>query len=149
MVLASGGSRLQRMAARIALVAVALGVVLLIAAPARPAPADQEPQGLKFDVRCQRTGSSLDHGGLGAISCALVVTGLPAPLGDEVTVTLFRADDRADSPSGSAPTDTVIADEAHSAAPGQPVLVSRYLPFVSPIPPPTFLRVADPPPKSL
>lgn len=140
--------RTRRTAVRIALAIVALSAVMLIASP-DPATAERpEHKGVQFDVRCTHTGSSFDAQG-DSVTCAVVVTGLPEPLDEQVTVTLFRTTGSPSIARGSVPSDTAVADEAPAIIPGTPVLVSRHLPAAPPLLPPVSIRVPEPPPKSV
>jgi hypothetical protein len=140
---------IRRVAVRISLVALMLSAVAVVASPGRAVTQEQASDGLRFVVSCTQIGPAPESGGIGPVSCTLTVSGLPEPLEDQVSVVLFSADDAGDVPNDPAPSDTVVASEAPAIAPGAPVLVSRHLPIVPPLPPPISPQVPEPPPKSL
>lgn len=140
---------MRRVAVRIGLAALTLAAIVLVASPGSLMVQGAEPDGLQFTLRCTQTQAAPDSGGIGPLTCTLTVSGLPNPLEGQVSVTLFTADDPGGTPSGSAPSDTVVASEAPAIAPGAPVLVSRRLPVAPPPPPPISPQVPEQPPKRL
>lgn len=139
----------RRIAIRLGLALLTLGLIVLVASPDPPLVQGSGPEALQFSIQCKRTGGSPEAGSLGLVTCALVVTGLPDPLEDKVSVTLLTVDDSTPSPAGSAPSDTVVADEAPADTAGTPVLVSRHLPAAPPLPIPVSFQVPEPPPKGV
>ncbi len=134
----------RRAALRGALAALALAAVLVVGARGPGGEGASDPEGLQFRFECTKTGDSLD---VGAVSCALVVSGLPSPLQDHVSVTLLSAVRSPETPHASAAGDTLTASEAPAITPGAPVLVTQQLPLAPPVLPPVSLQVPEPPPK--
>lgn len=145
----NAAERIRRMSVRFALATLTLGAILLIAGPGPADLSGSEPEGLQFEVRCAHTGAAADGGDIGAMTCALVVSGLPEPLQDQVSLTLFTAGDRSDTPSNPGTSDTVVASEAPDMTPGAPALVIRSLPIAPPPPLPLTPQVPEQPPKAL
>ncbi len=134
----------RRAALRGALAALALVAVVIFGARGPGGEDASEREGLHFRFECTKIGDSLDAG---AVSCALVVSGLPSPLRDHVSVTLLSAVHSPDAPHASAAGDTLAASEAPAITPGAPVLVAQQLPLAPPLPPPVSLQVPEPPPR--
>ena len=148
---ADAGNRTQLArgaAVRLALLLLVLAVIALLAGPGRAAEQDQGER-LQFKVQCARSASSHDASGLEGVTCALVVSGLPHPLGDKVAVTLFSVAGPPESPQDSVPPDTVVASEPPALDAGVPVLVTRQLPVAAPQQLPFLLSVPEPPPRSI
>ena len=97
--------------------------------------------GVQFAVDCYEQD--------GALTCVLKVTGLPEPLQDDATVTLFTTD-----LGSSQSNDSVTNAVSVTADVGQhdldvPRAVTTVLEFSQPRPAPAILLVPDQPPKSL
>ncbi len=139
----SEASGARKVAVRLAILAFALSAIALVASPG-PSLHSEEAEGLQFEVRCAETGGSA-----GQMSCALVISGLPSPLQDQVSVALFTAYGTDDTPADPATSDTVVAAEAPDLSPQTPTSVVRSLPIAPPAPSPRTPQVPKQPPKSL
>ncbi len=100
-------------------------------------------EGLRFEVQCRESG--------GRSTCTLVVSGLPAPLNDTVSVTVrVTQTDKTGEPAhqGFVAT-TMPSSEVLPISVGAPMLVSRALPAAPPPPHAAVPQVPEGPPKSL
>jgi hypothetical protein len=137
-------THLRRAGVGVALAAVTLAAVLLVGGATQDAPTS-EPQGLQFGIRCAQS----DTGEVSSVTCALVVSGLPEPLEDQVALAVFPGRDTSEAPGPSAAPDTVVVSEAPDVSPGAPALVTESLPMAPPPPVPLTPQVPQQPPKAL
>ena len=138
----------RRAALRLALAVLALAAVLLMGGRAPAGATPGEHQGVRFSVRCEQTGQT-DRNQLGSITCALIVSGLPAPLNYRVAVTLLTEPAPHQGPTGSAHSDTLTASDLPAFTPDAPSLVSREVSSTPLQPQAAPLHILPPPPKSL
>ncbi len=143
------GRPMRSVSFRLLLAAFVVAVGAFSIGSGRAASKDMDSGGPRFVVRCSHAGRLAGGGGLGDVTCVLKVTGLPAPLDEEVSVTLVSGDDVPDVPSGKSAGDTFVSSEAPPTGAGGPVLVSRRLPVTPPPPLPVAPEVPQEPPRSL
>jgi len=141
---------MRRAALQIGLVALTLSVVAVLSNSASGVSGNSEPAGPKFVVACTQTGQATQGGGTGSLTCTLKVTNLPAPLEDEVVVTLSSTVIAEEGQPDVAPSSgTNTSTGTPEAELGGPSLVSRDLaPALHP-PPPVVPQVPTQPPRSL
>lgn len=125
-----------KFATRAALTALALAAVVLMASSGTEAPSSGS-QAIQFRYECNGQ------------ACALVITGLPDPLGAEVTVKLSSAASTPELVYAAVSGDTVVASETPITDVSAPALVRRVTSPPPPQPPAVSLDVPNPPPRSL
>ena len=140
---------MRKVTVLLALAALHLSVLWLVAEPGTAASQEAEPGGLQFTVQCSEARTASGGGDIGALTCTMIITGLPDPLQDQISVTLSTADVVGAAPGDPAPGDTVVASEMPIITPGAPSVVSRQLPIAPPAPLAISPHVPQEPPKSL
>lgn len=109
----------------------------------------QEPDGPGFTIRCTWEGDAAGNVDIGPVTCTLKVTGLPDPLQDDVTITLFTTGGADEDTGDSTPVASFVSADVQESFLGMPVFVSRQSPAALPPPLPRSPQVPAQPPQSL
>ena len=121
---------------------VLMSAVALVAGQGALAADDPSEQaGVNFAVDCYEED--------GTLTCVLKVTGLPDPLQDDATVTLFSEDLGDQQPNDSMTNAVSVSADVGQYDLDVPRAVTTVLEFSQPRPAPAVLLVPDQPPKSL
>jgi hypothetical protein len=119
-----------------------MSAVALVAGQGALAADDPSEQaGVNFAVDCYEED--------GTLTCVLKVTGLPDPLQDDATVTLFSEDLGDQQPNDSMTNAVSVSADVGQYDLDVPRAVTTVLEFSQPRPAPAVLLVPDQPPKSL